>query len=115
MCNMDYTGDNCEIHGDVPPVPDVCQDITCSNHGVCDKDTGFCVCNQGFAGDDCQDSLTPALCDGVDCSGNGVCEESTGECSCNDGFSGDFCEKTDFCLNVNCSGNGVCNKNTGYF
>lgn len=32
----------------------------CSNRGLCDRDTGTCVCHKGFTGDSCQVGQHPA-------------------------------------------------------
>lgn len=45
----------------------------CANMGVCDRDTGRCKCEDGFAGAACQVLECPIDSDGNTCSGNGQC------------------------------------------
>lgn len=45
-------------------------DMECSNHGVCDRTTGFCKCTTGFAGQACERMTCPGT---PTCSGRGSC------------------------------------------
>lgn len=54
---------------DIPSSPiSAHQVMECSNRGVCDRETGTCVCFEGFTGAACQRTKCPN-----DCSGHGVC------------------------------------------
>uniref|UniRef100_A0A6V1QSW3 EGF-like domain-containing protein n=1 Tax=Heterosigma akashiwo TaxID=2829 RepID=A0A6V1QSW3_HETAK len=44
-------------------------EVECSNMGLCDTDTGQCVCRDGFEGQACERITCPN-----DCSGNGACQ-----------------------------------------
>jgi len=65
---------------------------------------GSCVCNTGYAGDNCERCASGYTgypdckkqvgnCQGVDCNGNGECLESIGKCSCYTGYAGEFCDR----------------------
>ena len=32
---------------------DLCADVNCGEHGICDKDKGVCTCSDGYTGDNC--------------------------------------------------------------
>uniref|UniRef100_A0A0N5A3N0 EGF-like domain-containing protein n=1 Tax=Parastrongyloides trichosuri TaxID=131310 RepID=A0A0N5A3N0_PARTI len=71
-----------------------CTSDDCSNNGSCigTRQQKFCICNLGFAGDDCSDKL----CDpAVQCNGRGICFGTTKQftCMCGLGFTGEACEK----------------------
>uniref|UniRef100_A0A0K0FJP0 Eyes shut (inferred by orthology to a D. melanogaster protein) n=1 Tax=Strongyloides venezuelensis TaxID=75913 RepID=A0A0K0FJP0_STRVS len=71
-----------------------CTSEDCSNNGSCigTKQQKFCICNLGFAGDDCSERL----CDpAVQCNGRGICFGTTKKftCMCGLGFTGEACEK----------------------
>eukprot|EP01041_Mallomonas_annulata_P011813 gene11813-24749_t len=40
----------------------------CSNAGICDRQSGMCICFDGFTGNSCQRSACPN-----NCNGNGIC------------------------------------------
>eukprot|EP00301_Raphidiophrys_heterophryoidea_P016297 c25853_g1_i1.p1 GENE.c25853_g1_i1~~c25853_g1_i1.p1 ORF type:complete len:476 (-),score=113.77 c25853_g1_i1:111-1538(-) len=73
----------------------------CSGHGKCDDATSSCVCDNGWTGSDCSESLcsdphnTNSTNSGV-CNKVGVCGalQTTNEhvCTCDTGFSGMWCE-----------------------
>ncbi len=74
----------------------------CSGNGSLQD--GVCVCNTGYAGEQC-DRCAPGYtgypncisggeaCAGVDCNGNGQCLETIGKCSCYTGYAGEFCDE----------------------
>jgi hypothetical protein len=86
----------------------------CTNHGVCNTDTGSCVCNAGYDGLDCSSACGTVLVGThrVTCAGNGACKND--RCVCLFGYWGDLCDKT--CpggANNPCSDRGTCNVTTG--
>ena len=88
----------------------------CSRHGLCEYN--FCVCDQGFTGNDCSNVSCPAddcyfdyfgrqqVC--FQCNGRGECNGYTGQCMCRFPASGLSCEFTE-CLNQ-CNGHGTCDR-----
>ncbi|XP_022111575.1 platelet endothelial aggregation receptor 1-like isoform X2 [Acanthaster planci] len=82
--------------------PPNCEDVCdmCYNGGVCNDETGDCICPPGFSGPNCltgkliawsQVGLSVCLswCDM--CYNGGVCDDETGDCICSPGFSGPNC------------------------
>lgn len=95
-CTDGYYGDNCEN----------CQDMECSNGGVCRKTTSnksVCVCPEGFDGRACEKDSCKNYC-----SANGVCKaQMTGpRCECHPGYSGDRCEMRK--CELECLNGGTC-------
>lgn len=84
----------------------------CSFRGTCDF--GYCTCNQGFWGDDCQYEMCPGSSCVVNpytqrpvcthCNEQGTC--SFGTCRCDPGWTGPSC--TDIFCPGNCNNRGVC-------
>lgn len=71
------------------------------DHGVCDRRSGTCFCNEGYAGEACQDCAPThvevgslcypkRLCPN-DCSYAGECNYLTKVCECSDHRMGDDC------------------------
>ena len=72
-------------------------------NGYCDRRSGTCFCNDGYAGEDCQECNTNyqmigALCypkiecpNG--CSNSGVCDYLTGKCYCDEWRDGEDCSQ----------------------
>jgi len=86
--------------------PDPCEGIDCGSHGHCE--TGACKCDEGYAGDRCQDCangyhrevqicVINSHCEASSCNGHGNCNDSTGviQCTCNTGYSGATCNVCD--------------------
>ena len=74
----------------------------CNGNGYLED--GTCVCDTGYAGDECDRCAGgyvgypncvsgSSACAGVDCNGNGECLESIGRCSCYTGYAGEFCDR----------------------
>jgi hypothetical protein len=71
-------------------------------HGQCDRRSGTCLCNRGYAGVDCGDCVPTHHRIGRrcyqkrpcprDCSGAGVCDHTKGTCTCNGYRSGAACD-----------------------
>lgn len=76
---------------------------TSQEHGDCDRRSGTCFCNQGYAGEDCSECaptfhLVGGLCyEKISCpnhcSNAGVCNYLTGTCECNEFHIEDDCSK----------------------
>ena len=86
-CNGGYTGTICEIPSDV------CQNVSCSDHGICHDYVGVaeCQCDVAFKGDNCEVTLcTPGLC-----ANEGTCINSPVgfECVCSLPYAGEYCDE----------------------
>ena len=108
-----------------PPVAEDCSAANCGDHGSCDIETSACVCDTGYAGNDCQscddgwqdnngDGVCELDCATNDCSGHGSCDDGTGEptCLCDPGFVGAECAECDEGLQDN-DDDGVCEADCG--
>lgn len=95
VCPTGFRGRHCEI----------CDDLECSNGGVCMKNNSksFCDCPKEYRGYKCDDST----CDGY-CNGNGDCviRFETPQCECYNGFWGKQCQ-SDSCAEY-CQNGGMC-------
>jgi hypothetical protein len=97
--------------------PDPCQEVACSNHGICQRVEGqaVCRCEPGYQveGLECQ-AIPPDPCQGVSCSGHGACLAVAGQasCQCAAGYQavGLECQEipTDPCAGVVCGSNAHC-------
>ena len=90
--------------------PELCEDVTCSNHGYCDEDGDdeWCVCDFGYVA---QDLECIHVCTGVTCSGFGTCDVNASgqaECNCNQGYVADGLTCYNPCDGITCSGYGTC-------
>ncbi|CAH1242707.1 ANGPT2 [Branchiostoma lanceolatum] len=102
----------------------------CYNGGMCDDNTGECVCSPGFSGHNCESACgnnkigtsCTRECEGGDCTGQLLCVMDPYGCSCapglmgiecntvcSDGLYGAGCTQTCHCAN----GPAACNKTTG--
>lgn len=61
----------------------------CGDHGTCNTNTMYCVCDVGWAGLTCNIPECPSDASGNVCSGNGSCNNNV--CVCNEGYSGVDC------------------------
>mmetsp|Transcript_3978 Transcript_3978/g.11502 ORF Transcript_3978/g.11502 Transcript_3978/m.11502 type:complete len:812 (+) Transcript_3978:116-2551(+) len=68
--------------------PLICEQ-DCGRHGQC-LESGSCMCENGWAGDDCSKELTCPSELGRKCGGRGMCLDS-GKCHCRDGWTGPVC------------------------
>lgn len=84
------------------------ENVDCSNHGLCDTDTGMCRCfqsplqglyswdssdgygNKGLRGDCGYQVHTPIACPNK-CTFHGTCNTTTFTCQCFDGYEGPDC------------------------
>ena len=83
--SMFYIETNMLIHPET--CPNTCsQDTDCIN-GLCDQIKRVCNCQDGWAGDYCNQRL----CWNVECGENGYCDPNDGHCYCNDGWAGRTC------------------------
>eukprot|EP01097_Dermamoeba_algensis_P002778 TRINITY_DN2100_c0_g1_i1.p1 TRINITY_DN2100_c0_g1~~TRINITY_DN2100_c0_g1_i1.p1 ORF type:complete len:1249 (-),score=295.24 TRINITY_DN2100_c0_g1_i1:103-3849(-) len=108
------------------PCPEKCNG-KCSRNGICDCNTGNCVCRPGFTGADCNVDVT---CEAARCGPNGRCTAkylggnlpvTNGECVCKPGFFGAKCDSNqpvptpapqfccDFLDNTDLAGNDIGN------
>lgn len=106
---------------------DVCQGITCSDHGICFADengSASCFCDSGYHNSStnpivCEPDNPANPCNGIDCSGHGTCAadaNGNAACTCAQGFHNAstnplVCEGNDPvnpCNGVDCSGHGTC-------
>ena len=101
LCPPAFSGDVCQR--------DRCLDVTCLNHGTCDK--GTCVCSRGYVGVNCSHHA----CDGdrSPCLNGGSCyvHDDKVKCLCTSAFSGDVCER-DKCVDMTCLNQGTCENGT---
>lgn len=89
--------------GMVGPLDDGKFYCTSRLHGYCDARSGACFCNEGYAGDSCEDCdpthhLIGDLCYEKmfcpnDCSNSGQCDYLTGTCACNEYREGQDCSE----------------------
>ena len=102
----------------VPQCPGAASGQLCSGHGDCEKKTGVCSCDDGWAPPDCSKRLSTcpfvADADGVpqQCSGVGVCHD--GACVCPEGREGANCGvAVTVCPgnSLECGGHGECKAN----
>ncbi|OQV21780.1 Prolow-density lipoprotein receptor-related protein 1 [Hypsibius exemplaris] len=91
-CKADFKGDKCEE----------CDDLQCSNHGVCAVNGGKprCNCSAGYSGQRCQKDLCQGFCKA------GTCIRShPPRCNCPPSRTGARCEIEQDCA---CRNNGTC-------
>jgi len=132
-CPLGYVGAGCVacapgFHSDglISCIRDVeCHDNTCSGRGACVSDgvAVTCTCDDGFAGDHC-DELVHTACDDDLCGPAGTCVDDDGpaRCMCNVGVTGATCDSCavgfhddngtcvvdEICEQGSCSGVGDC-------
>ncbi len=132
-CQEGYAGDLCDLcsggyqdnDGDgVCTVDCFHADLSCGNNAMCDdsEGTAVCVCNEGYAGDNCdtcadgyQDNDDNQTCMptcgqlGWDCSNHGSCDDSGGIalCQCDEQYTGSQCDQCAAGYQDN-DGDGVC-------
>lgn len=88
ICNVGFTGaacDQCAPDYYNYPVCTFCSSaLTCSGNGTCGP-TGFCNCNSGWVGVNCEIPFCPGGC------GSGVCV-APNDCDCFPGWEGPNCD-----------------------
>eukprot|EP00298_Acanthocystis_sp_HF-20_P009068 c18082_g2_i2.p1 GENE.c18082_g2_i2~~c18082_g2_i2.p1 ORF type:complete len:670 (+),score=319.48 c18082_g2_i2:113-2011(+) len=114
VCNVSFFGPLCEFEYCYPS-------MQCMGRGICrntsepynatDSPPMYCVCEDGWKGENCQyQDHRCGILEGANagygrnCSGHGNCFD--GVCVCHDLWTGDFCE-TPVCP-LDCSGHGHC-------
>ncbi|XP_066297938.1 uncharacterized protein [Branchiostoma lanceolatum] len=94
----------------------------CYNGGVCDDNTGECVCPPGFSGHNCESACAnnkigtscTRECEGGDCTGQLLCVMDPYGCSCAPGLlgiecnTGEYCSDTRECEGGDCTGQLLC-------
>ncbi|CAH1242709.1 MEGF10 [Branchiostoma lanceolatum] len=94
----------------------------CYNGGVCDDNTGECVCPPGFHGHNCESACAnnkigtscTRECEGGDCTGQLLCVMDPYGCSCAPGLmgiecnTGEYCYDTRECEGGDCTGQLLC-------
>src|SRR5699024_318017 len=76
--------DNCGVAtAYIRVAEDLCADVECGP-GVCDADTGSCICEEGYH-DEGGVCVPDDLCEDVVCDANEVCD--AGACVCDEGYS----------------------------
>ncbi|EGC31369.1 hypothetical protein DICPUDRAFT_82750 [Dictyostelium purpureum] len=92
------------------PCPNDCNG---NSRGICDLSTGQCVCNSGFALNDC----SGYTCADPTCSNGGTCNQVEGKCVCDPSHQGENCNLNFIQCQINggkiCSGAGTCANQTG--
>jgi len=98
--------------------------LQCSGHGVCNKGTFRCACDNGWSAGDCSLRTCPTELSWFDypsaqdtahitydsCSRMGICDATLGKCTCYTGFTGQACEFLGCpgLATTPCSGQGRC-------
>ncbi|XP_012934800.1 sushi, von Willebrand factor type A, EGF and pentraxin domain-containing protein 1 [Aplysia californica] len=96
----------------------VCNDTFCEHGGQCVlvNETAWCVCQAGYTGARCEESVDNCL--GQPCLNLGSCQNEVSgfSCLCTPGFSGPTCEvDIDECMSSPCQNGGSClDQATGY-
>jgi hypothetical protein len=86
--------------------PNTPNDISCAGKGICSEKEFKCICEKGFWGEGCQDSLCTPSCK------NGQCRKldnaQRGVCVCDSGFSGAGCDISYCGKESKCNDHGTC-------
>ncbi|CAF4077353.1 unnamed protein product [Rotaria sp. Silwood2] len=86
----------------------------CYNQGICDPNTGLCICPSGFVGQQCEKLESTTLCNNVVCKNSGVCNiisPTVSTCWCLLGFHGNYCERqraASRCTEIQCQNGAIC-------
>ena len=126
LCSVGFIGKDCSkigcAHGfrnangeETPCTEQYCSsntpnDVTCGGKGKCDETEQKCLCEKGFWGVGCQESLCTPTCE------NGQCRKldnaQRGVCVCDSGFSGTGCNIAYCGKDSKCHDHGQCNHKT---
>ncbi len=113
----------CQEDFAVKDVYEICESITCGDHGSCvptSAISAICVCDGGYHNSQenpliCEEDVDP--CANVTCGEHGAClkdSKNAPVCVCDSGYHKDDSDAlscvadVDPCLGVNCSGSGTC-------
>ncbi|XP_019763330.2 protein crumbs isoform X1 [Dendroctonus ponderosae] len=96
----------------------LCYDADCNNQGQCanSTDTYQCICNEGYAADDC--SIDINECENNQCENGATCIDLIAryECQCALGYEGENCQiDINECQSNPCKHGGTCNDLVGTF
>merc|ERR1719502_342201 len=90
--------------------PNTPGDTSCGGKGECSESEQKCVCEKGFWGVGCQDSLCTPNCDHGSC--HKIEGADKGLCVCNRGFAGPACDVAYCGDDAACSAHGKCDHGT---
>ncbi|CUG89063.1 transmembrane protein, putative, partial [Bodo saltans] len=111
LCTTGKWGPGCPF---TCPGTDAAFTFECTNNGLCDSDSGVCICKGGYYGTACEFNCASGLVNGVllPCSGRGTCSGSV--CQCYSGYFGSTCsEECPGGAATPCNGRGNCST-SGY-
>ncbi|GKT36244.1 hypothetical protein ADUPG1_009246 [Aduncisulcus paluster] len=112
-CVDGFSGDDCSLQQcSIPSTSNDSEgsvETDCNSKnggGECDNETGLCVCNEYFSGDECLDYTTPEECI------NGI--KAGTVCICPDNYYGQYCQCKNNCLPYGACREWGCECQDGY-
>ena len=86
IMSMFYIETDLLIHP--PTCRKLCESDSDCNHGLCHGFQKVCHCNEGWAGDYCDQGL----CWNIECGDHGKCDPYNGTCTCKENWTGSKCQ-----------------------